>query len=450
MINIPAKSVVGISSACGTNGRPSLQQIQKTYDHNCQSSYTEKIEVLDDQFSYAPNAQHYWSEPEQSILYGTPFYEQASEGQRFALNHLYWVFSYTATAAAEVQTAMFNQVTAGVFEAIGGYTTLCKELELETEQEKSHIHAFNKINQATVNSLLGPTVFNSLLKKRSSLSHSRPRLNQATYKTLRYFAKAMLKRHASSYSPYLRGLEDRSAIIPAPTSGFGDLGQGKMAQSLLRFYIFSWGSSPFLAGQYYNIRYMANLLLKNREHRIFRYCRKQKQQSQFIPAPTAVSYYHLLDESFHTTMSQIIGRDLYHEFTEPTAYEKWVANLSIYLVQYNALQGLNAGIPGLYLSDDQFFMGFLYKLLQQPLFGCSAEEALYWIKQSFCHEHAGLHTSACLHQRLLNEYRRFFDGFDHHLWPVNREMRLMASGGSIERAIMRNRKTWQRFEYDVA
>ncbi len=442
MVNTAPKPA-GIPRSTNIVGRPYLQQIQKTYDHNCASSYTEKIEALDNQYSYAPNQQHFWSEPEQSVLYGTPFYEQASLDQKQALNHLYWVFSYTATAAAEVQTAMFNQVTAGVFDAMGGYNTLFQELELETEQEKSHIHAFNKINQATTSSLLGPKVFANLLKRSSSAPI---RQNPALYKTLRYVAKNMLKRHSSVYSPYLKALETRSSMIPAPTSGFGYLGHGGMSQSLLRFYIFSWGGSPFLASQYYNVRYMANLLLKNREHRIFRHCRKLQQQNDFIPAPTAVSYYHLLDESFHTTMSQLIGRDLYNEFAQPTVYEKWVANLSIYLVQYNALQGLSAGIPGLYLTDDQFFMEFLYKLLQQPIFGCSDKDALHWIEQSFCQEHQGLHVAAQWHQRLLREYCRFFEGFDY-LWPVNREMRLMAAGGNIDQVLANNRDNWQSFTH---
>jgi hypothetical protein len=138
----------------------------------------------------------------------------------------------------------------------------------------------------------------------------------------------------------------------------------------------------------------------------------------------------------------------YLQQIQKTYDEKWVTNLSICLVQYNALQGLSAGIPGLYLSDDQFFMEFLYQLLQQPIFGCSADDALHWVEQSFCHDHKGLHVAALWHQRLLKECRRFFDGFDY-LWPVNREMQLMASGGGTGQVITQNRKNWQRFKHGV-
>ena len=253
----------------------------------------------------------------------------------------------------------------------------------------------------------------------------------------------MLKGNRQHYSQYLSNLEQKYKFIPAPTSGFGYLGQGWTSQSMLRFIMFNWGGSPFLASQYYNVRMMANMLLKNREHRIFRYYRKLKQQGAFIPAPTAVSYYHLLDESFHTTMSQVIGRDLYKDFPAPTAYEKFVANLSIYLVQYNALQGLNPAIPGLYLRDEPFVMGFIFKLLQQPLFGMSAPEALDWMERCFCHDHDGLIVAGRWHQKLLKEHRHFFEKIDY-LWPVNREMRLMSAGGSIHQSLQRNQACFEQ------
>ena len=429
--------------------RQHLQQIHKTYQNNCESTYTEKIEQLDDQFDYPSHRHYYWSDPQQSILYGTPLYTEASPEQKLALNHLYWVFSYTATAAAEVQTALYNQVTAGVFAQLGGYDTLCDELALETTQEKSHIHAFQKINYQTSKSLLGPRGLEILLKRRSDSPQGHSPLMAPVYKTLRFVTQQMLKEHRHSVSLYLQELESRSKYIPAPTTGFGYLGSGLIAQSLLRFFTFNWGSSPFLASQYYNVRFMANMVLKNREHTVFKYYRTLQKKGEFIPAPTAVSYYHLLDESFHTTLSQVIGRDLYQDFAPPTLYEKYLANLSIYVVQYNALQGLNAGIPGLYLTDDQFFMGFIYKLLQHPLFGMTATDALYWVEQCFCQEHEGLHVAARWHHLLLKEFQRFFGGIAY-LWPVNREMRLMAAGGSISPVVPRNQRIFQQFARTIA
>ena len=440
---------VGQPAAADPQGRQYLKQIHKTYQHNCQSTYTEKIEQLDDQFDYPSHNHAYWSDPQQSILYGTPLYAEASASQKLALNHLYWVFSYTATAAAEVQTALYNQITAGVFANLRGYDTLCQELELETTQEKSHIHAFQKLNYQTANSLLGPKGWETLFKRRTESAPGQFLVASPLYHTLRWVTKGMLRHHRHCYSQYLQTLEHRSQFIPAPTTGFGYLGSGLAAQSLLRFFTFNWGSSPFLASQYYNVRFMANMVLKNREYKVFKYYRSLKKEGKFIPAPTAVSYYHLLDESFHTTLSQVVGRDLYRDLSPPTAYETYVANLSIYVVQYNALRGLNAGIPGLYLTDDQFFMGFIHKLLQHPLFGMTESEALHWVERCFCHEHEGLHVAAQWHHLLLKEFQRFFGRIDY-LWPVNREMRLMAAGGAIQPAVQRNVTVFKQLQGVIA
>jgi hypothetical protein len=140
---IKAPQVKDLSSA------PSEEKIKKhiklteiNYRRNIESDFTEKIEELDKNFDYSSNSEHYWSEPELSLLYGTPLYEEASPSQKLALNHLYWATQYNQTAATEANAVLYNQVTAGVFSQISGYETLCQELDLETEQERHHIHAF--------------------------------------------------------------------------------------------------------------------------------------------------------------------------------------------------------------------------------------------------------------------------------------------------------------------
>ena len=56
--------------------------IETTYRSNNNSDYTEKIEELEKNFKYISNSNHYWSEPEHSMLYGTPIYETASFAQQ--------------------------------------------------------------------------------------------------------------------------------------------------------------------------------------------------------------------------------------------------------------------------------------------------------------------------------------------------------------------------------
>lgn len=419
--------------------------IEVTYRNNANSDYTEKIRELDKNFDYSCNSNYYWTDPEQSLLYGTPLYEVATPTQKKVLNHLYWVIQNNNTAASEVNTIIYNQVTAGVFEAVGGYETLCRELELETSQEYHHIHAFQKIGYKTKIALLGKKRFRNPLDDKSNKVNKKklPFLQEPDF-ALRFIAKTMLKKQEYCSSQYLRELEKKGEFFPTPTQGSG----GRFAPpSLLKFFTLNWGSSPFLACHYYTLRYVSNALLKNQEHPRSQYFRKLKKKDQFIPAPTAVSHYHFLDESFHTSISQIIGRDLYQDFPKPTAYEKFVANVAVYLAQRNVINyhgGLSSGLPARCFRDDSFFMNFIYKLLQTSLFDMSSREALHWMEKCFCHEHEGFHIANKYHQGFVSDFRRFFDRLDY-LWSINREMRLIDSGISVPESLQNNIKVFRQF-----
>ena len=196
------------------------------------------------------------------------------------------------------------------------------------------------------------------------------------------------------------------------------------------------------------MRIIANLYLKNMEHSILKYFKKLDNRGDFIPTPTAISRNHFLDEAFHTTISQLIAKDMYKDFAKPTAYEKFIANLGIYKLQRGTLGGLSGVLPHRYFADDFPIMELIYRLLQAPLFGMSAREALDWMERCFCREHEGFHVATKNRQRLLADLRRFFEDVDY-LSASNREMRLMASRGSIKTAIQSNIKTFQQFSRAV-
>ena len=446
-----------------------LKLINNTYRNNSDSDYTEKIEELDKNFDYSSNSHHYWSEPEQSMLYGTPLYEVASESQKLALNHLHWFGMYNVVAASETETITYNQITAGVFAACG-YETLAQMLTLETSQERSHIHAFHNIGHKTMKALLGKDAFKASfnrinknkLHRRSdrgsardlSTSRSSPKFNSRQTNTLetwqyyglRFIAKTMLAHHRKVSSQYLSELEETYQIIPVSTTGL--IGRGLSPRAIQRFFAFHWGGSPFLASQYYGLRIMANMVLKNTEHSTSKYFKRLAKQGDFIPTPTAVSHYHFLDEAFHTTTSMLVARDLYKDLPQPTGYEKLAINLAIYLMQRGILSGLSAVVPDRYYADDCSLMYFIYKILQSPLFAMSDREALHWVKRCFCHEHEGFHMTAKYHERLRGDLCRFYESFEH-LWPINRELLLMASEGTIGKAILSNQKTFQQFSQAV-
>lgn len=434
------------------------------YRRNIASDFTERIEEIDKAFNYSDNSNHYWSEPELSLLYGTPLYEQASPSQKKALNHLYWATQYNQTAATEANAVLYNQVTAGVFSAFSDYETLCQELDLETEQERHHIHAFHMMGYKTKKALLGQTGFNASIqgkagKKNESVKalatgqkaplfsfnlQSSP-LAAFQESALRFVTnKVALKNQAHCYSQYLRKLEEKGEPIPAQTTGLlGQLGP----RPVLQFFTLNCGSSPFLACLFYVTRFMANMLIKNYEYRYSHYYKELEKAGEFIPAPLAVSHYHLLDEAFHTTTSQLIAQDLYKDFPKPTAYEKFLANLTIYKSQKVGLSGLSGSMPAIFRPDSDFMLSF-YRLLQSPVFNMSSEEALQWLQKCMCQEHDGFHLTMKYHQRLLTDMRRLLDPIDY-LWPVNRELHLMESGGSINKAIANNTKAFEQFSRAV-
>jgi hypothetical protein len=373
---------------------------EKTYQNNKASDYTEKIEELERNFNYANNCDHYWGIPELSVLYGTPLYDQASEQQKLALNHLYWIGAYNMVAGSEASTIVFNQVTSNVFFSLGGYDTLCRELDLETNQERYHMHAFRNIDQQVQKALLGD----------------------------------------KQEDPHLR-----------TTLGFlrGGLGGRLGAKPTMKFLNFCWGSTPFLASQYYCMRYIANVVLKNKEHAYALYCKDLERQGNFVPAPTAISRYHLLDESFHTTMSLLLGQEFFKELPKPSAYEVFLINLTVYLAQKRILGGFSGAIPGSFIRDGVAFMPLVFSTLQSRLFNFSKGETLRWMDKIFCEEHEGFYITQKYHQRLVKDLCRFFGAIDH-MWPVNKEMRLVKAGGSIAKTLSRNRREFQSFCSSVA
>lgn len=455
LVNETMKREVSFS----TEEKRHFQIIQKTFQNNQESDYTEKMESLGKGFDYERDRHHFWGDRELSTLHGTPLYEQASQSQKLALNHLYWVGQYQHTASAESNTMLYNQVTSGVFENISGYETLCQELDFETEQERYHINTFHRIGYKTKLALFGKESLGNPLHKK--LNGQKPvALTQQPHglkkwlpqrsqweafqeASFRKFTQLMHSGKGSLYSQFLKHKGEES--IPTATGGLAGLTASPAAFKLLTL---NWGSSPFMAAQYYSARMIANMSLKTYEYRYHKQFRDLEKTGEFIPTPIAVSYYHLLDESFHTTMSQLIAQEVYHDFPAPTAYEQMLSNSIMYFLQKGLLGGLSAGLPATF-RDDEPFMPAFYRLLTSPVFNFSDQEALDWMERCLCTEHEGFHVNLKYHHILLTDLRRFFDRLTY-LWPVNREMRIMAQGGSIERAIAKNTQSFQQFARSVA
>ncbi|MEC4812026.1 MAG: hypothetical protein SAK29_01895 [Scytonema sp. PMC 1069.18] len=387
------------------HGQKNLKLMEVNYRRNQESDYTEQMEHLYKTFDYDANKDYFWGLPELSILYGSPVYEMSSPEQKKALNHLYWAFHYYATAGTENNTIFYNQITASAFFPYKDYEILCHVLDVETSQERYHINTFHTIGNATEMALMGELVFGC----------TRSTKPDAVGKEFEVH----------------KGLAGRAA-----------------PPLVMQLYTANFANSPFLATQYYAARGIGNLHLKNKEYGYTLYYKELEKKGDFIPAPTQAARLHLLDESFHTATSQLISHDLYKDFPQPTAYEKFMANMMIYMLQRNVLKGMSGVIPGCFAGDGTFIMPLIYKLLQTPLFGMSSQEALEIMEQCFCQEHEGFQIGYKYHQRLLGDLRKFLESLDY-LWPVNREMHLMESVSSIDKAIKNNITAFKRFSHSV-
>ncbi|AFZ28244.1 hypothetical protein Cylst_6457 (plasmid) [Cylindrospermum stagnale PCC 7417] len=428
-----------------------IKIVENNYQNNLNSDYTEKIKELDHNFKYEEQSKYYWNPPELSLLYGTPFYEVASSSQKIALNHQFWMSNYSLTAYSEMETIDYNLITADCFSALGGnYKILAEQLEHEAAQERIHIHAFFKVNFQTLKNLLGKQAFTNILLENKPANNSQINLQIANfqYHSLRFLSTLISYKRKHYVSPYFKKIEAKNKLSVTTTNGFFH-GYGMLPSFFIRFFASSWGSSPFLASQYYTLRYLANMLLKNQEHTIYLYFKKLQKQGEYVPVPTAISHYHFLDESFHTTTSLFLARDLHKNFPAPTAYEKFLVNWAVYVIQKTNLSHISGVIKNRFFGDDLSGMFYIYKVFRSSLFNLSHEEAVQWVEKCFCQEHEGFHQSVKCHQRLHLEIRKLCENLDY-LWPINREMRLMASGGTVGRAIRNNIKTFKQFSKLVA
>ncbi len=396
-INSPS---IKVNSALLTDknihGHNNLKQIEKIYQTNKNSNYTEQIEELQKDYNYQDNCGYNWLYPEFSLLYGSHLYESATESQKQALNHLYWICFYNYSIGGEIATMMFNQLTCGAFYHLGGYEILCHELDLETSQERVHVEAFRQIGQLTELALFGKLIFDRPIPDYLDAAVVHPQ-----------------KRHKRNFGRKLIGMFVGAGI----------------------------SRSPFLASQYYVLRGLRNNQLKVKEYKHFLYSREQAKSGNFVPAPTLVSHYHCLDEAFHTSTSKLVSHEIYKDFSKPTSLELFLVNILVRNLQLT-MNTLSCAVPGIF-SDDAAYMPLVYEMLRSPLFNLSAGEALQMVEDSFCREHEGFHIAAKYHQRALKQNLDYLEGIDH-LLGINRELKVMSSA-SIAKSLNNNIKTFQSF-----
>jgi hypothetical protein len=363
---------------------PQIQRkLQLNYSRNREQDRTAQID-------------EYWQAEEFSLLYGTPLWLQATPSQRLILNHLYWVAYYAQIVSAEIATIFFNQTSAAGLYALEDFRLVCDMLDLETMQERSHIHAFRAIATQVEMALFGRCIF--------------------TYPMRGPFTETMIYADTNRFRTWWKKLQLHS---------FGLLS----------------ADNAFLACQYFTVRGIRTLNGKLVQHKLSQFCQKHPHP-ELAPIPSRVSYYHFLDESFHFNSSTILSHDVVNCLKPPTAFERWVMNLGLRGCQQDHYH-FSAVINGIFWYDPALYSA-IYEVLRSPHFDLSDVEAKAMMHQCFADETDGLHRSYQTHQEAIASYKVYLDKVKY-LSASNRELSLMASN-SIPRYLDIQKRALRQWE----
>jgi hypothetical protein len=372
------------------------RKLQINHTRNKQQDHTTLMNEVVDKFNYEQCKHEYWNPEEFSLLYGTPLWEQSTPYQRTILNQLYWVAYYSQIISAEIATIYFNQTSATGLYAHEDFRLICDTLDLESAQERTHIHAFRTISQQIEQALFGQEIF--------------------TYPMRTPFTETMVYADTNALKTWWKKLQ-------------------------LQYFGLISANNTFLACQYFTVRGLRTLNGKIVQHKLSSFYQKHPQKEN-APIPAQVSFYHFMDESFHFNSSTIISHDVIKCLPPPTKFESLVANLGVWGCQKDHFY-FSAAMNGIFWYDPALY-GKVYQVLISPIFNMSDRDAKEMMKLCFTQESEGLHRSFATHQEAMSSYRVYVDNLDY-LWLKNREMSLM-KGSSIQRYLKTQNREFRRFE----
>ena len=373
------------------------RKVQLNYSRNKQQDHTEQLSRAAREFRYADCCDRYWQPEKFSLFYGTPLWDEATDDQRRSLNHLYWVAYYSQIISAEIATIFFNQTSAAGLYAHEGFRTICDMLDLESSQERSHIHAFQTVARQVEDNLFNTPLF--------------------TYPMRGPFTETMLFADTSK----LKKLWKRIQL-----QAFGLISS----------------SNTFLACQYFTVRGLRTLNGKLVQHQLSQFCSNTYSNNvEAAPIPSQISHYHFMDESFHFSSSKLISHDVINHLPAPTAFEQQVANLGIRGCQKDHAS-FSAVINGIFWHDPGLYET-VYRLMRSPLFSLSDRDTQDMMRRCFTQESEGLHQSYQTHHEAMTAYQAYLEPLDY-VWPSNRQMALMAKA-SVEKYLARQRRSLSLF-----
>ena len=371
------------------------KKIQINHTRNKKQDHTMLLDQAAKSFDYAAAKDAYWNPEEFSLLYGTPLWDESDDTQRLRLNQLYWVAYYSQIISAEIATIFFNQTSAAGLYGLEDFRDVCDMLDLESAQERAHINAFKTISDQVEADLFGERVF--------SWSMRGP------------YAQTMIFPDSNKLKDWWKSLQLRS---------FGLLSSG----------------SAFIASQYFTVRGLRTLNGKMVQHKLSQFYAKHPDQES-APIPSAISYYHFMDESYHFNSSCLIGTEVIDALPPPTKFERFVGNLSIKGCQRDH-SNYSAVVNGLFWYEPATFKA-VYKVLRSDIFNMGHQEALAMMQRCFAEENDGNLASHKMHQTAIESYKRFLEPLDY-VNRENKELDLMRQS-SFERYLATNRRALSSF-----
>ncbi|MEQ1877240.1 MAG: P-aminobenzoate N-oxygenase AurF, partial [Bdellovibrionia bacterium] len=209
----------------------------------------------------------------------------------------------------------------------------------------------------------------------------------------------------------------------------------------IKYYSVLSSDNAFIACQYFTVRGLRTLNGKIVQHQLAQYYMKHPNK-EAAPIPSAISYYHFMDESFHFNSSTIIGLDVINSLKEPTMFERMIANMTIAGCQRDHYN-FSSVLRGIFWHEPAL-LRTVYKLLRSPVFSMSHPDAMYMMQQCFTKENEGVHMSFDTHQTALKSYREYVSDLNY-VTKANREMRIMGTQ-TLSKHMAANRRAFARFE----
>ena len=379
--------------------KTTCRKIDLNLKRNKKQDNTPELDQLAEDFRYEECRDEMWNPEEFSLLYGTPIWDQASPSQKILLNQLYWVAYYSQIISAETATIFLNQTSAAGLYSLEDFRQVCDTLDLESAQERAHISAFKKISEETEKKVFGKRLF--------------------TYPMKNFATETMIFQNTNRVKEFWKRIQlDAFSLLSS--------------------------HNAFIACQYFTVRGLRTLNGKIVQHQLSQYYSKHPDKEN-APIPSKVSYHHFLDESYHFNSSTIIGHDVIRSLKEPTAFEKFFANLGLEGTQKDH-RNFNITVNGIFWYEPAIFP-IIYELLLSEPFQMESREALEFMEKSFTRENKGIELAANTHRVAQESYAQYLEGLDY-INKKNRDVVHMKNT-TVEKYLKTNQREMKKFKDKV-